>query len=273
MSNKSFWSLFGYNSNGLTSASALVKKLPDDVRVYPENNRIYINSNAEIYYQIDNNSYLKFDKDNYMIHKHENRKRKGQTYRIHLPEGTYAIHRILVDCFLLKENDKPYLRAKDDNYLNLDLNNYEYYGERYEYIESVCPVCGNKYTHNKSLYSFDKCPACVRKERKEEVFDKKHPIKDWRLYLMSILIDKNEYETLDMYNLGYFNLDELEDIIYEEADGFAKNGRFIIEGIGNRRTLQAIGDDLAITRERVRQIKDKCLFKLRNSKYLIRYYV
>ena len=68
--------------------------------------------------------------------------------------------------------------------------------------------------------------------------------------------DMNTEQTLKDMLLGMLDvLDERERIIVEDYFGLS----------GSTRTLEDIGNDFDLTKERVRQIKEKALRKLRNE--------
>ena len=78
----------------------------------------------------------------------------------------------------------------------------------------------------------------------EEIFADEVNLKDELIKLMSILDDREKNVVIDYYGLG-----------------------------GTPMTLQEIGDELSLTKERIRQIKEKALRKLRNESYQLLEYL
>ena len=78
----------------------------------------------------------------------------------------------------------------------------------------------------------------------EEIFDDEVNLKDELIKLMSILDDREKNVVIDYYGLS-----------------------------GTPMTLQEIGDELSLTKERIRQIKEKALRKLRNESYQLLEYL
>lgn len=83
------------------------------------------------------------------------------------------------------------------------------------------------------------------------------------------LFDIIKNEDADMPDESFNTKDNLKNQMLKKLDILDERERTIIEdyfGIsGSPRTLEDIGNDFGLTKERVRQIKEKCLRKLRNE--------
>jgi RNA polymerase primary sigma factor len=83
--------------------------------------------------------------------------------------------------------------------------------------------------------------------------------------LMDVIINKD----VDSPDAGLNSEDTLKDKLLSMLDVLDERERIIIEDYfglsGNTRTLEDIGNDFDLTKERVRQIKEKALRKLRNE--------
>jgi RNA polymerase primary sigma factor len=83
--------------------------------------------------------------------------------------------------------------------------------------------------------------------------------------LIDLIVNKNS----DMPDEAFNNGDQLKDGLFGIMNILDERERQIIEdyyGIsGTPRTLEDIGSDFSLTKERVRQIKEKALRKLRNE--------
>jgi len=82
---------------------------------------------------------------------------------------------------------------------------------------------------------------------------------------MDVIINKD----VDSPDAGLNSEDTLKDKLLSMLDVLDDRERIIIEDYfglsGNTRTLEDIGNDFDLTKERVRQIKEKALRKLRNE--------
>lgn len=83
--------------------------------------------------------------------------------------------------------------------------------------------------------------------------------------LMDVIINPNADKPEDAFSIGL----TLKDKLFSMLDVLDDRERSIIEDYfglsGNTRTLEDIGNDFDLTKERVRQIKEKALRKLRNE--------
>jgi RNA polymerase primary sigma factor len=83
--------------------------------------------------------------------------------------------------------------------------------------------------------------------------------------LMDIIINESAFNPDESFN----NKDVLKQKLIETLGVLDERERVIIEDyfglVGNTRTLEDIGTDFDLTKERVRQIKEKALRKLRNE--------
>jgi RNA polymerase primary sigma factor len=83
--------------------------------------------------------------------------------------------------------------------------------------------------------------------------------------LMDVIINKDAFRPDEIFN----GKDQLKEKLLETLNVLDERERIIIEDYfgltGNSRTLEDIGTDFDLTKERVRQIKEKALRKLRNE--------
>ena len=83
--------------------------------------------------------------------------------------------------------------------------------------------------------------------------------------LMDVIVNKD----VDSPDAGLNTANTLKDKLLSMLDVLDERERIIIEDYfglsGNTRTLEDIGNDFDLTKERVRQIKEKALRKLRNE--------
>ncbi len=87
--------------------------------------------------------------------------------------------------------------------------------------------------------------------------------------LLNIIEDTNSSSPDEVFNTK----DEVKSILNDILDTLDERERIIIKeyyGLtGTPRTLEDIGNDFKLTKERVRQIKEKALRKLRNESYIL----
>ena len=87
--------------------------------------------------------------------------------------------------------------------------------------------------------------------------------------LLNIIEDINSNSPDEVFNTK----DEIKSILNDILDNLDEREKIIVKeyyGLtGTPRTLEDIGNDFKLTKERVRQIKEKALRKLRNESYIL----
>jgi RNA polymerase primary sigma factor len=87
--------------------------------------------------------------------------------------------------------------------------------------------------------------------------------------LVDLIENNNSLQPDDCFN----NKDEVKTILNSILDNLDDREKIIVKeyyGLnGTARTLEDIGNDFSLTKERVRQIKEKALRKLRNESYIL----